>query len=109
MENETWRYPFATYEDRLQHFWDAVVERGIKAPPEYAMALLINSVERLKVSTDENLKGIERLKASTEESSNQANRLSSAIKNLTGWLVGLTVAAVILAGLSLWALLHAPR
>lgn len=46
----------------------------------------------------------ERLKQSTEESSKQANLLSSAIKKLNVWLVGLTATAVILAGLSLYVL-----
>jgi len=106
MEDEKWPY-YISYrddEDRIQYFLNVVFEGRIKAPAEYALAVLIKSVERLKASTDENLKGIERLRASTEESSSQANRLSAALKKLSGWLVGLTAAAVVLALLSLYVL-----
>jgi hypothetical protein len=39
-----------------------------------------------------------------EKSSTDANNLSAAIKKLTGWLVGLTIAAVALAAVSLFVL-----
>jgi hypothetical protein len=75
-----------------------------KVRPEYSMALLIKSIERLKASTDKNLEGLMDLKASMEKSSSEANRLSAAIKKLTGWLVGLTIAAVVLAAVSFFVL-----
>jgi hypothetical protein len=80
-----------SYEKRVDHFYQRIVEGHQDMRAAYAAALLI--------------KGLERLKASTEESSRQANRLSRVIKNLTWALVGLTAAAVILAALSLYALL----
>jgi len=111
MEDERWptHISYRDDDDRIQYFLGAVLERGLKPPPEYALALLIKSVERLKASTDENLKGIERLKDSTEKSSNEANLLSSAIKKLTRWLVWLTATAVILAVLSLYVLFRSAK
>jgi hypothetical protein len=94
MEDTKWPFSFKDDEDRLVFFFDATLGRGIKAPPEIALAILVKSVERLKVSMDRNHEIIGRLWASTEESSHQANRLSRVIKNLTWILVGLAVVSL---------------
>ena len=78
------------FDDLAGEAWDFAFKRGGDSRPLQAFAILTESSERLK--------------RSTEESSKQANLLSSAIKKLTGWLVGLTIAAVALAAVSLYVL-----
>lgn len=105
MDDEKWNYNigYKNDEDRIQYLLTVVFE-GKKAPLEYALAVLIKSVERLKASTDENRKAVEDLKASTDKSSSEANTLSAAIKRLTARLVWLAVAAVAFAAVSLFLL-----
>lgn len=96
---------FKSFEEREDMFWTAIVENYQTLPHAgYAEALLIRGNERLKRATEANLEAIEKLRVSTERSSSEANALSAAIKRLTGWLVGLTIAAVVLAAVSLCVL-----
>ena len=82
--------------------WSAVrVNTAVQAKTEKP-----KSIERLKTSTDEDLKDIKWLKASTEESSRQVNRLSAAIKRLTWALIGIGIFTVVLSGLSVYFLIN---
>jgi len=95
MEGDKIKVSADDFDKRLQDARDFAYNRSGDAKLLQAQALLIESIERLKVST--------------EESSREANRLSSTIKNLTVWLVRLTVAAVVLAGLSLYIMLTSAK
>lgn len=139
MEDDKWPYhiSYRDDEDRIQYFLTVVFEGRIKPPPEYSAGVLIKSIERLKASTDKNFEGLQDLKATTEKSleglrdlkaatdanlkgietlresiatsSSEANNLARAIKKLNAWLVGLTIAAVALAGISLYVLIHSAK
>jgi hypothetical protein len=78
------------FDELADEAWEFAFKRSGDSKPLQALAILTESTERLKLST--------------EESSKQANLLSSAIKKLTAWLVGLTFAAVALAAVSLFML-----
>lgn len=96
---------FKSFEERENMFWTAIVENNQTLPRAgYAGALLIRGNERMKRATEASLEAIDKLRVSTERSSSEANALSAAIKKLTGWLVGLTIAAVVLAAVSLYVL-----
>lgn len=56
------------------------------------------------VTTADVVAQLKALKATVIEGSRQANRLAGVIKDLTWVLVGLTAAAVILAGISLFVI-----
>jgi hypothetical protein len=105
MNDEKSGSSFKTFEEREEMFWTGIVEnlRPISRNG-YAEAMMVRGNERLKRATEANLEAIEKLRTSMERSSNEANNLASAIKKLTGWLVGLTVAAVVLAAVSLYVL-----
>jgi hypothetical protein len=78
------------FDELADKAWDFAFHHSGDSKLLQALAILTESSERLKLST--------------EESSKQANLLSSSIKKLTGWLVGLTVATVVLAAASLFVL-----
>jgi hypothetical protein len=83
------------FEQIVADYWDFAFNHSTDAKLLQAEAILIKSIERLRVST--------------EQSAREANRLSSTIKKLTAWLVGLTVAAVALAGLSVYVLFRSAK
>lgn len=95
MENDKSKPSADDFDERADDAWDFAFNRSGDSKLLQALAILTESSERLKLST--------------EESSKQANLLSSSIRKLTGWLVGLTAAAVILAGLSLYVLFSSPK
>jgi hypothetical protein len=90
MEDEKSNSPDEDFGKIVNNLWAFALEHGGKSWDLYPLAVLVRSVERLKLST--------------EESSKQANLLSSSIRKLNRWLVGLTAAAVILTALSLYVL-----
>ena len=90
MEDDKSKASADDFDELADDAWDFAFKRSGDSRPLQAFAILTESSERLK--------------RSTEESSKQANLLSSAIKKLTGWLVGLTIAAVALAAVSLYVL-----
>jgi hypothetical protein len=91
MENDKSKTSADDFDEIADDAWDFAFNRSGDSKLLQALAILTESSERLKLST--------------EESSIQANQLSSAIRKLTRWLVGLTAAAVILAAISLYVLL----
>jgi hypothetical protein len=95
MENDKSNTSADDFEELADEAWGFAFHRSGDSKVLQAFAILTESSERLK--------------RSTEESSKQANLLSSAIKKLTGWLVGLTIAAVVLAAVSLFVLWTSAR
>jgi hypothetical protein len=95
MKNDKGKSPDEDFDKIINGVWDFAREHGGKSWDLFTMAVLIKSIERLKVST--------------EESSRQANRLSKTIRNLTRALVWLTAIAVVLTGFSIYVLLHSAK
>jgi hypothetical protein len=104
MENDKSKASADDFDELADDAWDFAFNHSDNSKPLQAWAILTESSERLKRATEENREAIDKLRVSTEESSRQANRLSARIKNLTGWLVGLTTVAVVLTALSLYVL-----
>ena len=97
MENDKNKPSADDFDEIADEAWDFAFKRSGDSKVLQALAILAESSERLKVSTEENREAIDKLRTSTEESSRQSNRLSSVVKNLTWVLVGLTVVLVLLA------------
>jgi hypothetical protein len=95
MEDDKSKTSADDFDEIADDAWDFAFNRSGDSKLLQAMAILTESSQRLKVST--------------EESSRQANRLSTTIRNLTRALVWLTAIAVVLTGLSIYVLLHSAR
>ena len=95
MENDKSKTSADDFNELADDAWDFAFSRSGDSKLLQALAILTESSERLKLST--------------EESSKQANFLSSSIRKLNRWLVGLTIAAVGLAALSLYVLLNSAK
>ncbi|MBE3041141.1 hypothetical protein IMZ48_00850 [Candidatus Bathyarchaeota archaeon] len=97
MGDEKTDYPDEDFNKIVKDLWAFAREHGGKSWELWPLSVLVRSVERLKKSTDENLKAVEALKASLEKNEMEAIRFSRIIKNLTWALVGLTVVLVLIA------------
>lgn len=99
MKEEEPGLPYEDFDKIVKDLWAFAREHEGKSWELWPLSVLVRSVERLKKSTDENLKAIEALKASLEKHETEAIRFSRIIKNLTWALVGLTL---VLVGLALF-------